>query len=422
MYKWIPAARRILRLIYQFIYSILLFDIGVALFSQPRGNVRQFLILLGVLVVSYLFREWCSRGIIYLIPHVVMGVVIYFLPEELYIRIIMMIFTTGYFIDGMYYISRGFKLTRAFDLPWGSAALGIGAIMLGNHQHFPDVVRLGTILPMVTISIFLISLYLEGLDTYINSAKYVSGAPLKQIASVNSLIVACIMLMIYAVILICELMNVQIVLVGLGKAFLAILRIIVIIVYIIFSFIMGLFLGGLPTYSGGVDEIKDIADESGLLGNILNFLIFAAVTAFVIVSIYRFFKWLIAFLLQKNLHENEVSENLPKAKKNQITVEKVPFRETLIGNSPDIKARRIYKRKVRSYKFSFVPDKNSTAGDIRLLMQTAGEGYSWDQSKTPEERSADMTERTNELTELYERVRYGEEMPDKQFLTRMKKL
>ncbi|MCR5213660.1 MAG: hypothetical protein K6E10_04530 [Eubacterium sp.] len=393
------------------------------MFKLPRLNYKQMGILLAVLIISYFFRDICTRNIMLILPHLIMGIIIWFLVDKLHIRVMFIAFVIGYCIDGMNYISKGFKLKRMFDLPWGGAVLGITSIILGEHFDFKDLISLGTVLPMITIVIFLVTIYLEGMEEYISTAKHVTGAPLEQIVSVNSLLVLCLLFIIFAIILICDLMNVEEVLQGAGKAFLAILKIILIIAYAIFAFIMSFLFPNISRYSGGGRMAMDVAEEAGLITNILNFIIFSVFILFSVVAIYKLFRWLIAFLLTKNVRDNEISEEIHKEKKVEVTKEKIGYKESLIGNSPDLKARRIYKNKVRKYRFVFVPEKTSTAGDIKHLMQVSKTSYEkYFKTDNKEDDEEIKINNVNEITELYEKVRYGGIIPDKDYLNKMKEL
>ena len=82
--------------------------------------------------------------------------------------------------------------------------------------------------------------------------------------------------------------------------------------------------------------------------------------------------------------------------------------DKLVGNSPEIKARRIYKRKVQSFRRFFIPDRNATTKDILIMMNHS------DGDNLPKE--------VDTLTDMYNDVRYGGVIPDSKFLRDMKKL
>ena len=152
---------------------------------------------------------------------------------------------------------------------------------------------------------------------------------------------------------------------------------------------------------------KDITDAS-LLSKIIHFILTALIILLVVFLLYKVFSWLIRLLLMRNMRDDDLVENLSKNKKHGFLVDKYVDPDKLVGNSPDIKARRIYKTRVQAFKRFFVPDRNATTKDI-LIMMNHSEG-----DNLPKE--------VDTLTDMYNDVRYGGVMPDSKFLKDMKKL
>ena len=69
-----------------------------------------------------------------------------------------------------------------------------------------------------------------------------------------------------------------------------------------------------------------------------------------------------------------------------------------------MRARKLYKKRVKSFNNYFKPDSFDTTGDIKTAMHKR-------------ENEVD----SEELTRLYDGVRYGGIIPDAEYLTRMKK-
>ena len=86
-------------------------------------------------------------------------------------------------------------------------------------------------------------------------------------------------------------------------------------------------------------------------------------------------------------------------------------------------ARRMYKNRVLSYKKFFTPERNSTTDDIKnLIILRPMTNKKYFSKKTAKDEAEIDPENVAKLTEMYEEVRYGEKMPDDDFLRKMKKI
>lgn len=405
MYKWIPFTRRFLRLVYQFCYVILTYSIYFAMFKQPLPDLKWFGLVFGALVVSYIFRERFTRGVFLLIIHLIMCTVSWFLINDWYLRLIVIATILEFFFDGQRYIAKGYELHRMFDVPWGSFVTGIAAILLGLHLKNHYLISLGYIVPVAIILLFFVSLYLEELESYIHSSRYVTGAPMKQIVSVNTIIVGGILLITFALLALADIMNLKVVVTDFFKTIIVLLRIAFTFIFTIISLIIAFLTGGSPVGVSKFKKIKSMADEAGLFANILQTIMFIAFAAFLIFIVFRIVRWFIRMIMAKYQVDSEIID-LKHVKMKGLEKEKIKREKKESFLNPVHKARHIYKKKVQSYKNSFTPDKESTAGDIeKMMIRSANEAAPGD----PES-----------LKELYEGVRYGEVIPDSKYLKRMK--
>ena len=403
MYKWTSVVRRVLRLLYQFCILVLLLNLVFGLFKQPIIRPSIMLYILGMLCISYIARERMSRGISLLLIHVIMGAATFFLISDIYFKWVIIVVIAEFYFDGLYYLHSNYTLKRISDIPWMSVALGIAITALGIHYNSPDYTRLGYILPIITIIIFLISLYIEGLENYIAKSKTVSGAPLSQIISVNTLIILGIIFIIFLTILLGYLLHFEVALEEFLRSILLIIKLIFVVVLAILGFIFSLLTGG---RIGGspVDDLGEVEDKAGLLANIINFLF---VSAFIIIAVYftvRFLLFLIRFLISKQDRRYELLEDISTKKKKAVVRERIIKEDRLRGSSPAMKVRRIYKRRVKSYKDSFKPERSDTTGDIKKLL---------DIQETPPDA---------ELTSIYDAVRYGDYVPDGETISKLRKM
>ena len=404
MFDIIRRLRKALRFTYQFLYSVMIIDSALVLFGRSMADYKWLLVMFAVLLYSYIVREFCPNGAVCLFVHIVPGVFCWFVVTPIFERILLIGFVVGYFFDAFGYIRCHYFLKRAFDIPWGSFVLGLTCVILGWYMKVPMLIRMGLIVPLITISIFLVSLYLEGLESYAYAARKVSGAPIGQILSVNSLVVMCILSIIYVVLFISDLLNVVEIFNGLGMAILAILKILIILLVLILSFVMSFFgIGSLNT-SRRLKDIQYVAEETNIFDKIVQFLLYVIVISAVGFLIYSLFRWIIRLLLEKGKKNNEESESIKKKKKPVIKKERYRNPDALSGNNPVMKARKLYKKSVKNYRFYFKPDSYDTTGDIKVALE-----------KPQKDIDAD------ELTKLYDGVRYGGIIPDRDYLAKMKR-
>lgn len=450
MFKWIGITRRALRLLYQMCYIILLFDLAMGLFKQPVVELKWILVTCGTLIISYLLREHTSRGVILFLYHLIMLVAVFFLVEPIIIRVFIMITVFAMFLDGFYYIMRGYLLKRMFDVPWGSVVLGIACSGLATYMKNEDLLMIGYIVPIVVIIIFMISLYLEGLEEYIHSSKHVTGAPMKQIVSVNSMMISGIICISFVILFIADLLNLDFVLMKFVQALFFIIKVIIVLIVAIMSFIYAFF-GG-PGYGVTMSDVRAETEGSSILVAIIQFILILVLLTFITYMLIRFFRWLIRLLMTRFMRGDDLAENLRSESKNVFEKVRLLRGESLKGNSTVIRARRIYKKKVLSYGRIFRPQYMDTTGDIEVAMRYARgltvnkndkiqkEDTSSEDEKTHGEKTAqkedmsrkdkknhidetdhrDVTVRKEGLTALYEKVRYGNHIPDHAFLDKMK--
>ena len=414
--------RKVLRLINQYLYVIMFVCIIYGLFKQPMPGLSLWGILLGCLILSYIFRDFSRRGVLLLVTHVALGVGCFFLIDNPFVRLLAFCVLVGFFIDGMMYIRSHYLIKRIFEAPWPCMIFGVIAIALGYHIGDVTLQRVGYIMPVLIIFIYLVSLYVDGLEEYLNGARRVSGAPMKMIISTNSLIVTGILTVFVVTILLGNALHLDRVLKDVLVSSLVIVRIIVAIIIFILKFVFSIMFG--DNVSVAPPKMK-LEEETGdnVLGSILDLIFVTAVIIITVLVVILFFRWLIRLLLSRQKRRDEVTEELTVARKVKVTKEKYTKSDKLKGSTPDMIARRMYKNRVLSYKKFFTPERNSTTDDIKnLIILRPMTNKKYFSKKTAKDEAEIDPENVAKLTEMYEEVRYGEKMPDDDFLRKMKKI
>ena len=429
MYNWVIRIRKWLRLIYEFLFIMLIIDFVLCMSEKGLMDTKLLLILGVTLVVSYISREFLAHVITLLIVHGILGAGAYFLVDEIYLKVILITMVVGIFFDAAAYMKRGYFLVRAFDAPWDIFFLGVAISILAAYQHNKTLQTVGYISVIVMLCVNLFSIYLEGLDDYMSLNRRVKGIPINQMMAVNTFIVSTVICVIVTIILLADLLGLPKVVAGFCEAMLGLLKILVILIGIIISFITGLFGNSFISPGAGAQEIEKIVVGESILGKIIYFILTVLIIICAVYVLIRICLFVIKWLIARTERKNDMTEDLDTKKK---VVEKTRVEKIDEGGylSPEQRARRIYKKRVLSFKKFFMPGTNDTTGDIEEAMLRTLLGNLQNQ---PEGEAADVekeAERLNEefsktdgtrITELYNAVRYGKVKVDKEYIANMKK-
>ena len=401
MYEWIKLVRRGLKYIAQVLYIILILNTIYAMYYKPFLEIKWIGYISLLLLISFFAREHATRGIYLILMHIPLGIVTFFLVGNTSLKWLIIVALFFFFMDGLVYIKKGYELGEISDLPWFPFLGGIATLAISEYLENESLKMMGFIIPVILIFIYLFSMYFQGLERYIHSAKNISGAPLGQIISVNSVIIAGIMVLIIVFIGISNLLNFPKVVYNM---FVAVIRLIYLAVLLFLAFmnlIIGLLGGGMYKHKA-LDDVKKVAEGHSILADIIYFIFAVAVFAVCAYVLIRVIKLVIKIIVERQDRSYEDSENLNKKSNLRIIRERIVSSDKAGRLSPEMKARKIYRGRVLTYRKFFMPDSKDTAGDIDKALKTLGEEYDSD------------------LTGLYENVRYGGLIPDKNYLEKMK--
>jgi len=163
-------------------------------------------------------------------------------------------------------------------------------------------------------------------------------------------------------------------------------------------------IGSTKSYQESAQQLKQEVTESGAFTNILEVALKVILLA------------LVLFLLVQIMYRliRAISKRYRKdAKELVVETEKKDIRERIAGRGPierfrkyvsmEERARRIYKKRIMESRKDRAPAGTETTGDILEVLRT--------------EEGIELPE----LTELYNRVRYGNTVPDRAYLARMRR-
>ena len=116
MYNWIVRIRKWFRLIYEFFFILLIMDGTLCLSEKSMLGPKQLIIPGVILVVSYIARDLLSHAISLFIVHGIMAILQYYIMQDVYLGIVMILTVIGIMIDAAMYMKRGYVIKRAFDI------------------------------------------------------------------------------------------------------------------------------------------------------------------------------------------------------------------------------------------------------------------------------------------------------------------
>ncbi len=411
MYSKITGIRKVLKLIYQYMFMILLFDFIRVLFQKDLLDPKALLILGVIHLISFLVRDFCVNGIPLFILHLVMGVIVFFIVPDVFVKVLLLMAVVEIFLDNLFYINRGYMLKRLFEAPWEVFLLGITASLLAIYmkQHTFFIMSY-----VITISLYInymIGMYLEGLERYVVTNRNISGIPMKQIVSVNSVMVSGIMLFIVIMVGLSDILGFPDIVAGFFKSVAMLLKIVFLFLGVLLNLFFGFFGLDIVPADKNVQKINEITQNNNIIVMIIEFIMMLALTAFVLYVVYGVVKFFIKLILKRQNLKYDLTEDLKDLNKKKVEVKESTRKEPLFGRlTPEGRIRDLYKKKVLSYRKYFLPDKGDTTGDIRKAMLRA----------TSESTEAEA-EKIKNLTELYNKVRYSDITPGKTEVKQMSK-
>lgn len=417
MYDKLLFIRKALRLIYQFLFLIMLGNLLLGSLDYPLLGIVSIAEIFVIIVLSYILRDKVSHGIYLLLSHVAMIVFPVYAVSEMAIKVVLIFDIFYCFYDGLNYMLKGYTLKRVFDTPWEALMFGLLTIAVASHFNNPVLSQWGYILPIIMVIVYLASIYVEGLINYVVSSKNVTGVPVKQIFTTNSFIVSAIMLMIIVVVVISDMLDFSGLAAQLGKVFVGILKILAVIFVLIVKLLSAATGEREVNTRESFEQIEGIAEETNMIAVIVEAIVYGLLIALSLYVIYLVFRRLIKIFLSRQDRRYDTTESLKSGEKDRIKREKI--RKKRQGRlTPEQKARAIYKKKVLSYKDKFKPASTDTTKDIlKAVLRTENkELVDW-----PIQVDGEV-EVLESMTEMYDRVRYGGEVPDKEFLKHMKEL
>jgi len=397
-------ARRFFRMGYSYTLYLLLTEIALMVMKLPPASWLVMLVMLGLFASSYILREKVNRLWPMLLLAVLSCVGIWFLPEVMLQKLLLMALAIGLFCTGSRQLMSGGGLPAPQDIPWPVILMALVGTGVAMYYELPDLVIYSVVLAGLNIFFFLMVIYSDGVRRYIDSTREVKGMPLRKMIHVNTWIVLGIFLVMGIAILLGELLGLPAGVEELLKSLGHLVKALFYGVGLFFKWLVNLFgFGNGFSASESSEQIVQELEKSGVGGNIIFVILRVIVILFVLFVVIKVFAYLIRIFLAKfqKGEKETVRENL-----RTDFAEKLKERDILSRVkkylSPEEKARRIYRKEVLSAMGGESLPVSMTTGDILEILKGKG---------------VDLTE----LTRLYDAVRYGGATVDRTYLGKMKK-
>lgn len=423
MFSKVQTANKIVRMLYQFLFIVLLLNIAQVVSYSLMLGTKEIIAIAVMLIVSYFFRDKFSRAYALLFVHIALGEIYIYVLPNLAPKIMILIASFICMMDGVYYMKRSYTIKRLFDVPVGAFILGIIALIAGSYFHSPELQMQGLVIATAMVLLFLITLYLEGLQDYIMSSRTLTGFPIKHIVSVNSIIVCGIMIIAIVVVILADVLGFYNVIIQFLKVLLYLLKVVIALT----MFVMKFFLGRMGYDSTTTEEqqpLPEYEENTSIIMAIIEFIVVGAVLVFAAFVVFLMIRYILRLFLSRRSNMFDLTENLSGFNEKSMTKERIKRERLGSRLDPVMRARRIYKKKVESFERFFRPVRYNTTGDIEARIETA----EIEKIKAKElmmGKSVKQAEKIDDgetLREMYENVRYGNLVPDRHYLRRMKKM
>ena len=408
----IGIVSRIIRYVYVMLHYVLIMDFCVVALEQPMVGFKEIAVLAACMMISYFMRERLTRIIGIIIVHVALSVGIFYIiqpgiPKWTLICIIMV----ECFMAARY-MQQGYRLPTVFDVPWPSFLLFLAVVGFGLYNHSMDLVKMCFVIAVFIYLVYILMVYLQNLENYIFMMKNVSAMPVDKIIPMNTIVVCGIFVIMVVVIVLANLLGFNDALRALGRALVVGLRVIFRVFVILYKIVAGLIS---PSSSGSGYERDVVLIQEEVKGtNVIEIIFMFTLKLFLIglavFLVIKLFKKIYDTILEKRARfDSDTFTRIKKPDMRNTKKEKIVKEKDDSRFSMEQRARKIYKKRVEAVKKKYVPTQLDTPSDI-------AEHFTRAQEELQKEGGS-----IEELTTLYEAVRYGTVKPDADYLRKMQR-
>ena len=393
---------KLLHLVYEWLCCSLCFAFfEVVLLKQ---DVHYFLIpITGVMFVySYILRDKARHYVWLFVGHAVLRLPMLLLPVSMETQ-------WFYFLIAGYLFGASVKSTwknagkQMDELPWPSFLLCLIVYLVSGYLHEQSLRIYAYVTALLLLFLYLALVYTDGMERYLDATSHVSGIPIRQILSVNTIMVGAIILCLTLGLVLGEVFDFRKVIALVGQAILAVVRVIAMGIGLFYHYISFWFRGG-EAETSEHQQFDDGDVPAGLqsVGQTLEPVLYVGLICLGLFIAYKVLVRFVRFLMSRRNISNDQVELVVVKKKKEEQRTRTEEKRWLLSRRQ--RARRYYKDCIERYRY-----------DITL-----------EQSKTGREIEAELHEQSladvSELTRCYEDIRYGDAEVDRTMLQKMRRL
>lgn len=396
----------LLHLLYEWTCCSLAFAFVEEVFTKQAPHFYLIPVTGVWFVVSYILRAKAGNYLVLLVGHLLMRLPIYLLPISRELQWVYFIIPCYLFfasISGVRKKTNESGYSGENELPWPSFLFCLAAYLVGGHLEQPGLQIYAYITTLVLLLLYLAIVYTDGMEHYLDAACHVSKMPLRQILSVNTIMVGAIIIVLILGLGLGELLGFQKLVALVWDAMLAVIRIVAMIFGAIFEFIGRWFKNGDPGASD-YDENADgnMPERMHSIGQMLMPVLYVCLIAIGIYLLYKILARLVRFLMTKRVISSDQIELVPAQKTDEE--KKQRKKKDRLIMSRDWRARKYYKDYIERYRYDITLKQTETSREIQDELQRKD--------------LADVTE----LTACYEEIRYGNSDVDRAMLQKIRRL
>lgn len=393
---------KLLHLLYEWLCCSLCFAFfEVVLLKQ---DVHYFLLPItgAMFVYSYILREKAGHYVWLFAGHVVLRLPMFLLPVSMETQ-------WFYFLIPCYLLWASVKSTwqnkrkQMDELPWPSFLLCLIVYLVSDYLSVIGLHIYAYVTALCLLFLYLALVYTDGMENYLDATSHVSGIPIRQILSVNTIMVGAIILCLTLGLVLGEVFDFRRVIALIGQAILAVVRVIAMVIGLFYYYISFWFRSG-EAEASEHQEFDDGGVPAGIrsIGQTLEPVLYVGLICLGVFIAYKLLVRFVRFLMsRRNLSTDQVELVVVKRKKEE---QRTRAEEKQRFLSRRQRARRCYKDCIERYRYDIALDQSKTGREI--------------EKELSEQSLADVTE----LTRCYEDIRYGETEVDRAMLQKMRRL
>ena len=393
---------KLLHLLYEWLCCSLCFAFfEVVLLKQ---DVHYFLLPItgAMFVYSYILREKAQHYLWFFEGLVVLRLPLLLLPVSMETQ-------WFYFLIPCYLFSASVKSTwknkrkQMDELPWPSFLLCLIVYLVSGHLGVQGLRIYAYVTALILLFLYLALVYTDGMENYLDATSHVSGIPIRQILSVNTIMVGAIILCLTIGLVLGEVFDFRRVIALIGQAILAVVRVIAMVIGLFYHYISFWFRGG-EAETSEHQQFDDGDVPSGIrsVGQTLEPVLYVGLICLGLFIAYKVLVRFVRFLMaRRNISTDQVELVVVKKKKEEQRTHADEKRRFLSRRQ---RARRCYKDCIERYRYDIALEQSKTGREIETELN--------------EQSLADVTE----LTRCYEDIRYGDAEVDRALLQKMRRL